>query len=157
MIDSLSSLPSLSGNDDLEVAEVDEAQEKRDRIAFHRDHVRNGPVTFKHVTGGQVRRSKLRELRGRSRKARRAQVHSFLDQQSEYATLRGLLQAVGVVAYVTDFRPSDEVRYRSARELVQRFGDVTDSDENLVPNALQKAYDRYADLTGQERSKIEYA
>ena len=158
MIDFLSSLPSLSGNDDLEVVEVDEAQEKRERIAFHRDHVRNGPVTFEHVTGGQVRRAKLRELRGRSRMARRSQVQSFLDQQREYATLRGLLQAVGVVAYATEgFSVSDEVRFRSARELVQRFGDLNDSDSDLVPNALQKAYDRFADLTGQERSQIQYA
>lgn len=153
----LSSLPFLN-NDQSE--EIDEAQAKRDRIAFHRDHVRNGPTKFKTVSNGQVRRAKTRELNGRAKKARRHQVRTYFANLREHAVLRGQLQAVGVLPYHESTPDSAKVgldgAVRATRAIVQRFGDITDSDDILVRNALQKAYDRFCVLSGVEASEIEY-
>ena len=156
MIDMLN-LPSL-GEIESADPEVDEAQAKKDRIAFHRERVRNGPVSFKQVTNGQIRRARLRELQGRTLKARRAQVRDFLSRSREVANLRGHLQAIGVLEYVTDYQPSEEARFRSARALVGRFGDMSLAEDGdaLLRDAIQKAYDRYATLTGQETSPVEF-
>lgn len=156
MIDFLSKqLPALDGDTDVE---VDEAQAKRERIAFHRDHVRNGPVKFPHVTSGQIRRAKARDLASRAKKARRKQVQNYFAAQREYATLRGHLQAVGVLPYALRKGKISEVSLlRSARWIVQNFGSVELSESEILKDAIQKAYDRFCVLTGQETSAVEYA
>lgn len=156
MIDFLN-LPSLGGVESAD-SEVDETQAKRDRIQFHRERVRNGPVTFKSVTNGQVRRARLRELARSSKRARRSQVQSYFTQQREHAVLRAHLQGIGVLPYaLRSGRLSEEQMMLSVRWIVEHFGNVDDSDDDLLKNALQRAYDRFSDLSGQERSEIEYA
>lgn len=157
ILDLLSKLPFLNHDD---VDEVDEEQAKRDRIAFHRDHVRNGPANFKTQSSGQVRRAKTRALAGRAKKARRHQVQTFFANQREHAVLRGHLQAVGVLPYHESAPASVKVNpdgaVRATRAIVHQFGDLTDSEDTLVRNALQRAYDRFCALSGVETSEIEY-
>lgn len=161
----LSKIPFLSGeeNDDKTIDEQAlEVEARADRIAFHRAHVRNGPVNYKEQTSGQAKRARLRELAGRTRKARRAQVRDFLAQQREHALLRGHLQAIGVVAYESGFVPTDDARFASARWVLNRFGPAelvsTEGDEaEFLRRAVQNAFDRFADLSGVERSEVEYA
>ena len=134
-----------------------EAEAKSERAAFHRTQVRNGPVNFKTLTGGQVRRARLRELARSSKRARRSQVQSYFEQQREHAVLRAHLQGIGVLPYVLrSGKLSEEQMMLSVRWIVEHFGNVEDSDDDLLKNALQRAYDRFSDLSGQERTKIEY-
>jgi hypothetical protein len=159
----LSKIPFLTGdtNDDKTIDEQAlEVEARADRIAFHRAHVRNGPVNYKEQTSGQAKRARLRELAGRTRRARRKQVRDFLAQQREHAILRGHLQAIGVVAYETDYEPTDEARFQSAAYVVRKFGKVSDLDldeTEFLRQAVQRAFDRFADISGVERSEVEYA
>lgn len=159
----LSKLPFLSGETDDEQTLDDVAialKEKQERIDLHFRQVRNGPVTWRDQTSGQIKRAKTRALAGRTRKARRAQVRDFLAQQREHATLRGHLQAIGVVAYETDFVPSAEARFTSAAWIVRNHSEPTDLDlgeAQFLRAAVQRAFDRFADISGVERSEVEYA
>lgn len=168
MLDFLS-LPSLNQDaDEADLTEEElaerEAQAKKDRIAFHREHVRNGPAKFRHVTPGQAKRQRRRDLARQTRKAQRAQRRAFISKVQEHALLRGQLQAVGVIAYETDFRPSEEARFNAARWILTHYGsdDIEnlgddDSNQSYLRDALQAAFDRFSDLSGVERSEVEYA
>lgn len=161
MLDFLS-LPSLNQDDaearDLTEEELDalEAEAKADRIAFHRAHVRNGPVKFGHVTPGGAKRERRRLLARQTKKAARAQRRAFIGRVQEHALLRGQLQAVGVLEYTTDYAPSDEARFTAAKWIVQHYGNLLDEGDALFRNAVQAAFDRFADLSGVERSAVEY-
>jgi len=157
-------LKSLTGDAEPEqVSDEQAAAEARaERIKFHRAHVRNGPVNFKGQSNGQAKRERRRELAGRTRKARRKQVRDFLAQQREHAILRGHLQAIGVVAYETDFDPSVTARFESARWVLNNFGSsdiltLDKSEGDYLRDAVQAAFDRFADISGVERSEVEYA
>jgi hypothetical protein len=163
-VDILSKLPFLSGdaNNDETIDEVAlEVEAKADRIKFHRAHVRNGPANFKEQTSGQVRRAKVRALAGRTRKAARAQRREHFAQRAEHALLRGHLQAIGVIAYETDFVPTQDARFVSARWVLNNYGgDLSGDDFNeaeFLRAAVQAAFDRFSDISGVERSEVEYA
>lgn len=166
MLDFLS-LPSLNEAEDRDLTEEEiaeaEAQAKKDRIKFHRTHVRNGPAKFTHVTNGQVKRQRRRDLARQTRKAAQAQRRAFRATLQEHALLRGQLQAIGVIAYETGFTPSDEARFRAARWIVTHYGadEVPDlgeegAEQAYLRAAIQAAFDRFADLSGVERSAVEY-
>lgn len=160
MLDFLS-LPSLSKSEepDLTEEELDalDAQAKKDRITFHRDHVRNGPAKFRHTTPGDAKRERRRALARQTKKARRAQRREFIGTVQEHALLRGQLQAVGVIGYETDYTPTDDARFAAAKWIVQHHGDLADQGDDLLRNAVQRAFDRFSDLSGVERSEVEYA
>lgn len=162
------SLPSLNETEDRDLTDEEraeiEAQEKADRIKFHRTHVRNGPVKFGHTTPGDLKRDRRRGLARQTKKAARAQRRNFISRVQEHALLRGQLQAVGVIAYETDFAPSDEARFNAARWIVNNFGpddlpNLLDdgAEQEYLRSSIQAAFDRFADLSGVERSEVEYA
>lgn len=168
MLDFLS-LPSLNDSADKadlteeELAER-EAEAKKERIAFHRTHVRNGPVKFGHTTNGDAKRERRRSLARQTRKAARSQRRAFIATLREHALLRGQLQAVGVIAYSTDFQPSADARFRAARWIVSNYGpeelpNLLDdgAETEYLRAAIQAAFDRFSDLSGVERSEVEYA
>lgn len=157
MLDFLS-LPSLNDAEERDLTEEEiadlEAQAKADRIKFHRTHVRNGPVKFGRAPSAKQERR--RALARQTKKATRAQRREFIAKVQEHALLRGQLQAVGVIAYETDYAPSDDARFAAAKWIVQHYGEVTDSGDDLLRNAVQAAFDRFSDLSGVERSDVEY-
>lgn len=141
---------------------IEETQEKRDRIAFHRDHVRNGPVKFNQPTNGQLRRAKVRELRRNSKKARRAQVRDYFAAQREGATIRGHLEAVGVMQEIFD-RPSWELNifsaYRSSVWLVRHFAPVdagtnVEVTEDVVRQSFRAALNRWQVIVGLPATEL---
>lgn len=157
----LSKLPFMNQTEE-EAAEIDEAQAKKDRIAFHRDHVRNGPSNFKTVTNGQVKRAKVRALKAETKKARRRQVRAYLANQRQAATVRGHLQAAGVLPFFTeDYTATPEQALRSIMWIVARFapaqangsGEV-EVTNGLVAEALTAALNFWQDAVGYPRTKL---
>lgn len=154
-MDILSKLPGLKP-ETATVEEIDEAQAKKDRIAYHRDHVRNGPVKHRSITSGQERRARQRRLERQTRKARKAQVRLYLAQQREAATLRGHLQAAGVQAYAGEHVATGEQALRSIVWIVRHYADDSAVDENgrvevtheVVVGALTAALNRWQTLAG---------
>jgi len=142
--DLLSKLPGLNDiqtDDDEQTPEEAEAEAKKARIQFHRDHVRNGPAKFGGPTSGQVRRTKARATRASIKHNRRRQVKEYLAQQRFIATLRGNLQAAGVLPYVTDYKPSERQEARAIKWLAQTF----DGDD--LEARLKHAVETYVKLT----------
>lgn len=146
-------IPSLRADEDTRSPEEIEAQEKQDRIDYHRSQVRNGPVSYKTPTNGQLRRHKARGIKSRMKKTRRRQISAFFASQYEAGLLRSHLQSVGLVAYATrGYRPSPNQVYHSAIWLVKRFADAEGSQvevtEEVVRDAFQSALSRWASLVG---------
>lgn len=106
-----------------------DAEQKSKRIQFHRDHVRNGPRNFGHVTNGQQRRFGARQKASANRKMNRRNRSSFKDKQVTAAVLRGQLQSVGALAYETEgFEPTTAARAAAAVWIVHRFADRYEKD-----------------------------
>lgn len=158
----LSKLPFVKGTTDDEVAEIDEAQARKDRIAFHRDHVRNGPAKFKGQTTGQVRREKKRELARETRRARRVQIRKYHAEQREAAILRGHLQHAGIVSYSgIEFEVGPRAVVNSIAYLVARFAPAPvdgsgqiEVTRKVVIDALTEALNRFQTLTGQPTTRL---
>lgn len=147
-------LPSLAADDEIDTTEADE---KADRIRFHREKVRNGPAKFSTPTNGQLRRAEKRAGQRALKRRRQEQVRTYFAREREAAVLRGHLQALGVLPKVGHGKLSDSY-YDSTTWVARKYGDLTQADETrLLRDAIQKAFDRYCDLMGQERSEIEYA
>lgn len=91
-------LDRLNTDDDERTEEEILAEEKAERIAFHRKHVRNGPTNFRTVTAGQVRRAEARSRRAEGRKVSRRYRRAWMQTQMAQAVLRGQLQQAGVLA-----------------------------------------------------------
>lgn len=153
----LDKLPFLSTTTEEEVTEIDEAQAKKDRIAFHRSHVKNGPASFKTLTSGQVRRAEKRMLAGSTKRARRAQIRQFHADQREAATLRGHLQAASVISYADPTRvASSQAALASIVWIIQRFAEEQYADETgrievtmeVITGALTGALNRWQRLVG---------
>lgn len=144
------------------------AEEKKQRIKWHRDHVRNGPRNFAYVSTGQQRRAQERAKKSHERKINRDHRRRWKQGQWNLAVLRGQLQAVGALPYATDFEPTTAQRVAAGQWIVGAFGerypeDVydlaehTDSGEGvllhrkgdivlsdqLFPNAVTNALDAY--------------
>jgi hypothetical protein len=73
------------------------ADEKKGRIQYHRDHIRNGPVKFTYLSTGQQRRRAARDAKAHNRKVNKRHRRQFMRQQQDLATLRGQLQMLGVL------------------------------------------------------------
>lgn len=156
-----SKLPFLKSDKAEEVAEVDEAQAKKDRIAFHRDHVRNGPTNFKHVTGGQVKRAKVRALARETKKARRAAIRQYHADQREGATLRGHLQAAGVLPYFGDHTATGAQALASVEWIIARYAPapadgsgVVEVNSKVVVDSLTAALNRWQVIVGYPQTKL---
>lgn len=133
-----------------------EAQEKKDRIAFHRAHVRNGPVKFGHTTTGQARRARQRAVASLQKKTFRKQVRAFLTSQREAMVLRGQLQAIGLIDSHAEV--SEYGGHRAALWIIGKFGNLEAIQEqgltvDLVEVAFLNALNRYETLTGQPVSE----
>jgi hypothetical protein len=137
--------------------EPTELESKRDRIKFHREKVRNGPVKFREPSSGQVRRFQARSLKSMQRKGYRRQVKGHLAAQREGMILRGMLQSTGVLDYVlpiSHLRP--EAALAGITWIVERFADDRAADENgrievtedVVRQSLQSALNRWQAIVG---------
>lgn len=130
-MDLLSKLPFLKGDPEVEDTRTDEEiaeQAKKDRIKFHRESVRNGPVKFKTVTAGQERRAQKRALARQKKNNYRSQVRSYLETRRLASITAGKLREAGALPYVDVRWPVDRVQQVLATAwIVQRFG-VEDED-----------------------------
>lgn len=136
------------------------AQEKADRIAYHRTQVRNGPVSFKYQTAGQQRRAAARAQKRDVRKNFKREVRGYFEKQRVSAVLRPHLQVLGLVPSATGrtFTMQDEIV--STAWIVQRYGKETEVDgaktghvslfEDDVRASLSLACDFYRSATGYE-------
>lgn len=156
-MDILGKLPFLNSDEDaVPTIEVDEAQDKKDRIKFHRANVRNGPTNFKTQTNGQVRRARHRALDRGTKNARRDQVRNYLETRKLSAVVRTHLRLAGVLPYTT-FRGDLDRKQQvtSVVWLVRRFTDGPTSfrrDDVLL--ALAAALKFYGQTIGDEDLQI---
>ena len=151
MFDFFSKLPSLLGRqDDSEPTDAElELEAKKERIEFHRTHVRNGPTTFRHVTEGDARREQARAVRRQMKKARRSQLRSYHQTQRLAATVRGHLQLAGLIPFVVPQPLDPWQQARSAAWLVQHFSEGPTSfayDDVLA--SLSRALKFYGQAVG---------
>ena len=159
----LSHLPFLNGSkDEAPEAEFDydSPEAKKERIDFHREKVRNGPVKFTSPTNGQIRRFEKRVAEGRTKKARRHQVRMHLLQTQEAAVLRGQLQMAGLVPYAGLHVIDPVKQVRATVWIIDRFGEDGEHGRKsfLEPDvraALQSALNRYEALHGQPTSELD--
>lgn len=156
-MDLLSKLPFLKSDQTEEQPELSPEDAKKQRIQFHRDHVRNGPSNFKATTSGQQKRAHVRSLNRRTRKARRAQVRQHFADLREASVIRGHLQAAGIAPYaLTSTWIDPELALRSVIWIVQRFADDSlvnaegqvEVTEVVVRQSLTSALNRWQHLVG---------
>lgn len=150
----LEKLPFVHDDNETESPEDVAAREKAERIQFHRESVRNGPVKFKSPTTGQQRRFRDRATKSLIRKNRRRQVRAYFAEQREAAQIRTHLQFVGVVAFANPDTPiRSEQIVASAIWLVRHFaqadaGDTVEVTETVVREAFQAALTRWGQIVG---------
>jgi len=120
----------------------------------------NGPVTYKTMTNGQIRRQRARAGRTRQRKqVERARRQHFADKR-EASVLRAHLQNLAVMPRHDGYSlPSDVSRFAHSLDWVVRnfTTDEDHADESqkwIVETGAQKAYDRYRDLVNQPHRPI---
>lgn len=157
----LSKLPFLS-DDKAEEVELSEEELRKQRIAFHRERVSNGPVKFSSPTSGQIRRFGHRELARKTKAARRRQIREHFAQKTEVAVLRAHLQAAGLIVYPTGHTPGAGDVLNAFTWIISHFADDKHADENgrvevtreVVVSSLQAALNRYQHLTGRPQTAI---
>jgi len=139
-------------------ADTQAAEEKADRIKFHRAKVRNGPVKFATLTNGQVRRAQKRAAKREVDRNFRLQKRSYFASQREAAVLRIHLQRVGVLPFATpEFFAEQDPRKieNSIVWILEHFPTDGDGLVNALEISLQQAYDRFAFIVGLPPQKIE--
>lgn len=139
--------PFRQDRDDTESLE----QAKADRIKFHRDHVRNGPVKFKSPTSGQQRRAHDRAIARNIKRTHKAQVRQFFADQRQASIVRGKLDVVGIgVAdsqgdpYLVNRLFTQEKTVQAARWLITYFahaevGDTIEVNEKVMLDSFRDA------------------
>lgn len=118
----LSTLPSIA---EPTVELTDEelaAQEKADRIAFHRLKVAHGPAKFTFMTAGQVRRAEARARKTAQGKIWRKQVRDHFTNKRTASFVRAHLQKIGLVPFVDGRETSLQDQILSTAWIAQRFG-----------------------------------
>jgi hypothetical protein len=158
----LDKLPFLSSTTEEEAAEFDEAQAKKDRIEFHRRSVRNGPVSYRTPTNGQIKRERKRALARETKKARRRQVRQHLANQREAATIAAHLRGAGILAYSQESFTTDPQRARrSIIWIVARFAEApqdgtgrVEVTEAVVRQSLTAALNRWQSLVGLRETPL---
>lgn len=140
------------------------AQEKTERVKFHREQVRNGPVKFRSVSAGQIRRARQRAMDRDIRRNYRREVRNHFERQRVAATLRPHLQAVGLAPTWDDRDFPLEDQIISTAWIAQRYGRETTVDgvgtghvsflrEDIIA-ALETAASFYRAATGDEIVKL---
>jgi hypothetical protein len=85
----------------------------------------NGPVTYKTVTAGQIRRAEQRARAKQRSQAFRAQRKAYIDREAELAVLRSMLQAIGVLPYVTpEYLVTEERKASATKWLEAKYGEI---------------------------------
>lgn len=98
------------------------AADKAERIKFHREKVRNGPVNWKIPTNGQIRRAERRAAEAHTRKAFKGEVRSYFERQRVASFLRPHLQNVGLIAFYDGHEAPKFDQIVSTAWIVQRYG-----------------------------------
>lgn len=136
-----------------------DAVAKKDRIEFHRRSVRNGPVSFKVPTQGQLRRAEKRRSERMLKKARRDQVRAYFANQREAAALRGNLQAVGVLSF--NARSHAKITTAKAdvalRWLVINYLPGGELPTNPIQASMLNALHRWQTLVGLPHTSLQEA
>lgn len=162
MLNIFSKLPFLGTDAADEIVEMTteeaKAQAKAERIEFHRNKVRNGPVNWKSMTNGQVRRAQKREMDRQTKKAWRAEKRSYFERQRVAAYLRGHLQTVGLIPFVDGHTASMDDQIASTVLINRLYGTEVILDGEPagyvsferadVINALKAAAKFYGSATG---------
>lgn len=162
MFNLFSKLPFLGTDAADEIVEMTteeaEAQAKKDRIEFHRTKVRCGPVNWKHMTNGQVRRAQKREMDRQTKKAWRAEKRNYFERQRVAAYLRGHLQTVGLIPFIDGHTASLDDQIASTVLINRLYGTevILDGEpagyvsfeRTDVLNALKSAAKFYGSTTG---------
>lgn len=139
-MDIFQSLPSLHAE-----SKTDEATNEPKQVG-----PRNGPVRYRDITTGQVRRARKRAATKQSRRAYRNQVRTFLSSEREAALIRSSLQAVGVLPYATEgMQPTEDQVLLAVRTLLARYGTGVEATEESLREAIEVALTRYRAITGQ--------
>lgn len=108
------------------------AEEKRERIEWHRRNVRNGPAKFGVITAGRQKSRFRRRQEADARKATLKHRRAWIRNRHYVAILRGQLQALGVVEYTTpDHKATSAAVASAATWVVREFGQ-RDIDGGLV-------------------------
>jgi hypothetical protein len=107
-------------------------------------------VNVRWLSSGQQRRAEARAKKARTRKINRNHRRDWMRKQWSVAVLRGQLQAVGVLPYVTDHEPTTKQRVDGGQWLVRGFGERNDEGElilsdTLVEDAIKAAAETYAE------------
>ena len=127
-------------------------EEKKQRVQWHRDHVRNGPQNWRTLTSGQVRRQHARDAKSRQRKTNKRYRRAWMAQQREIATLRGHLIVLGVLECKhAETAFTDAQRQTSLMWVVQKYGLRDDdgrivADDAMVPDAVTAAREAFLQL-----------
>lgn len=138
--------------DDLATEAAVAAQEKADRIAFHAERVRNGPVTFSHIPAGRLKSLRRKDQRNQARKVNRANRKAYRENLRRLMVLRGQLAAVGALPS-GEWIPSRAQQRHSRTWLVENFGQPGDerhSFERQVEAATERALEKYRSATTRE-------
>lgn len=98
----------------------------------------NGPVTFKTMTNGQVRRQAQRAKKSKQDKAFLAQRRGYIAQRAEESVLRGMLQVLGYIPYVEPTTLTLGRLMDAEKWVNEKYGDA------------EKAVARYEALTGEK-------
>jgi hypothetical protein len=112
-------------------AEQKSAEEKKARIKFHRESVRNGPTKFRHITAGQVRRAEARAKKRQMDRNFKREVKNYFERQRLAAAIRAHLQIVGVIPFFDGREEPLEKQVVSTVWIVQRFGVEVTNDEGI--------------------------
>jgi hypothetical protein len=149
---------SFAKSHDEEIVEPTEEELKAERIEFHRAKVRNGPAKFSFMTNGQIRRARARDTKRQQKKAFRAEVRNYFEQQRLASMVRAHLQAAGYLAYIDGSEAPLVTQIGSTGWIVQRFGQEVEVDgvgtghvsyrKAAVIDAFHRAADYYAKATG---------
>ena len=113
-----------------------------------------------NLSSGQIRRARVRRLNRQTMKARRRQIQQHFIERRELATIRGHLQAAGVIAYATTYQPAPQRVLDSVTWIIQRFAEAPGGVEQIevthevVIDSLTSALNRYQHLTGQPATSL---
>jgi hypothetical protein len=142
--------------EDVELSPEEQAlEEKKARIKFHRENVRNGPVKFNHITAGQERRAKARAQKRAIKKNFKRDVRNHFERQRVAATLRPHLQNVGLLPFYDRHEAPLQDQIVSTGWICQRYGkDLGNGhvsfERSAVIEALGTAAMFYNSATGTE-------
>ena len=154
-----SKLASALTGGETEAPEPTEAELKKERIEFHARSVRNGPVSFKMPTNGQIRRAEARAARNRQRKTYRAEVKNYHEKQRIAMVLRGQLKLIGAIPYLDPRDIPLATQIQATAWIVQRYGVEVTNDDGVgighvsfrrgdIIDAIRNAMKFYTSATG---------